>query len=57
MKDIHQKIYLLNRGQGFSKLTELGMVDHIFFTQRQTGKDTVLFSFQTKIFFGVDYGN
>jgi hypothetical protein len=51
MKNIHQKIYLLDEGKRTSKLTELTMVDHILFAQRQADKYSVLFTIQAEIFF------
>lgn len=51
VQNIYQKVYLLNKGEGASKLAELGMVDHVFLVQWQTDKDSVLFTIQPNILF------
>ncbi len=55
VQNINQNVYLLNKGDGASKFAEPGMIDHIFLVQRETDKNPVLLSIQTKIFFRAEF--
>jgi hypothetical protein len=55
VQNIHQNVYLLNKGDGASKFAEPGMIDHIFLIQWQTDKNPVLLTIQAKIFFRTEF--
>ncbi len=49
VQNIHQRVPLLNYGDGASKLAQLSMINPVFLVQRQTDKNPVLLLTQTEI--------
>jgi hypothetical protein len=55
VQNIHQKVHLLNKGDGTSKLAQLSMINPIFLVQRLTDKNPVLLLIQTEICFRTEF--